>query len=120
MKKTLGIVRTDNRRGAQSKAKSAKKVPFKDSSNKFDNSMTSSYGYFKDNTHLREKHQQHVAFSPVDIIHEVNEDVNSSCQSNGSPRGGVKHDLRPTQSQAIHILISQNDQEPRSPGQQQM
>jgi len=65
-----------------------------------------------------------VAFSPVEIIHEVNEDVNSSYQSSAEynqmiglavPSRRQQTDLRPTHSQVIHILISQNDNEPMSP-----
>ena len=67
----------------------------------------------------------HVAFSPVEIIHEVNEDANSSYQSStefnqmagiaGGSSRRQQADLRPTHSQVIHILISQNDNEPMSP-----
>lgn len=58
----------------------------------------------------------HVAFSPVEIIHEVNEDANSSYQSStefnqmagiaGGSSRRQQADLRPTHSQVIHILIS--------------
>ena len=63
------------------------------------------------NRELRYRANQ-VAFSPVEIIHEVNEDVNSSYQSTSNEHKTVKRcqsNLRATQSQVIHILISQNE-----------
>lgn len=49
------------------------------------------------------------AFSPVEIIQEVNEDVNSSNQSACMMVRPKREHLRPSMSQAILLLISQSE-----------